>query len=113
MHTGEQWGLGPPWNARPSSPAPRGGGRGLGLSHLPTCPMQEGASGGSRQLSTTGRGPGCLPTTGAAARQPSNHVSQRKLVQGVFSLRLLFLSLPLPPRSYKTRKIDLCLKQRR
>lgn len=32
MHTGEQWGLGPPWNARPSSPAPRGGARSRALT---------------------------------------------------------------------------------
>ena len=43
MHTGEQQGLGPPWHAKPSSPCPRGE---LRPSHLPTCPIQEGALGG-------------------------------------------------------------------
>ena len=78
-------------------PLPRGK---LGLSHPPTCPIQKGALGGSRQLRATwggGGGPaGCLPTAGAAARQPSNRVSQRKLVQGVFSFASRFLSLPFP-----------------
>ena len=110
MHAGEQQGLGPPWHAKSSSPCPRGE---LEPSHLPTCPIQEGDLGGCRQLSATGGGPGWLPTAGAAARQPSNRVSQRKLVQGVFFLRLPFSFSSLPPRSCKTRKIDLCLNRRR
>lgn len=69
---------------------------------------------GSRQLSEAGGGPACLPTAGAAARQPGNRVSQRKLVQGVFFfLRLPFSFSSLPPWSCKTQKIDLRLKRRR
>lgn len=107
-----------PWRAAgpeasrvPDPASPTSGG--LGFSHLPTCPNQEGALGGSRQLSVTGRGPGRLPTAGAAARQPSNHVSPRKLVQGVFFLCLPFSFSSPPPQSCKTQKIDLCLKRRR
>lgn len=108
-HTAQHWGPSLPGITGPVAPTPGV----LGLLTPANLSHSGGSLGGGRQLNATGGGPGCLPTAGATARQPSNCVHSGNWSREFFPFASHFLSLPFPPWSCKTQKIDLCLKRRR